>query len=363
MLALRLRRLGHSVVVFEASSSLGGAWQAEDLGGVGKVECACHLLEWYAGGYESLSRFSDADFIPCDPQPIRVYLDGRRQPYTSRAGIARSAYYHCRAVLAQAAKLVVRRRSPMADRLWALWASVGRLQLFARYTLPGLVRFRALCRPKGGYVAYIDGLIDAVRDSGVEIVLEQVTALESSALSVTVKTRSQTLSFKRVYVGDSTVLSDQSDAPVSDPKSYHHVVVGLEPSEVTERNDYIHLPDDPIFHRITYIDDRMVDGVGKALFLVQLRARPDEISDIVSRLGRLFERCGIAPASAVPIVHATMSRQFMQRRDSAGKTRRRRDQRIVHLQTIGDLAYCVVLEENTLASLRAYGVRGEARIH
>jgi len=67
MHVVRQARLGHRVVLLESelASELGGARKMKSVEGIGRVECACHLIEW-------------SDFVRLKRQPVKIHNDGRR---------------------------------------------------------------------------------------------------------------------------------------------------------------------------------------------------------------------------------------------------------------------------------------------
>lgn len=122
MLALQLRRANLSVVLFEGESSPGGAWQVENVDGIGTVECACHLLEWYDGAYAKLEQVSGIRFIKSIPQPVRIFGDGSAAAYTSRRVIMREIFASARAALGAVWRLFRSGGQTPSERLVLLWA-------------------------------------------------------------------------------------------------------------------------------------------------------------------------------------------------------------------------------------------------
>lgn len=345
MLALRLREAGRSVVLFEAEGNLGGAWQVEYVEGVGPVECACHLIEWYAGGYELLRDLTGSQFVASTPQPMRVYLNGRATPYLSRP---LAAYWIMRAGLSAGAALVrlllanTAQRPEKRLRLADAWEAF----LFQlRYRLPGLHSFDAVRRPAEGYTGFMDNLCKRVAAAGVVQVTARVEAVDVGDGTANLRYGGSSIEAGQVFLGESTVignLGDETDhAPI--PEDYHHVVVGLPARGVVLRSDYVHTPDDPIFHRVTYVRDSALEGAQpSAIFLVQLRMGIDEIQGLDKELDLLFRRCGIAGSAEGLVLHKVFSRQYMQRR-VAGRPLLSGPV-VTRVRTIGDLARNVVIQ-------------------
>ena len=349
MLALRLRRAGNTVVLFEADARLGGAWQVEEVEDIGPVECACHLIEWYAGGYEMLAELAGTSFVPCDPQPTRVFLNGRVAPYTSRFGIVRSAL---RAVfsLGLALRRVVIARHDERPASRARLAGAWQTLLFElRFRLPGVASFDAVRKPADGYVNFMEALCSQVEASGIAVVTDRVDGVDPIEAHAIVRhgTRHQTKA-EKVFFGESARIEKlgtqaSSGAPAED---YHHIVVGSPAAEVVLRSDYVHTPDDPIFHRVTYVRDHAPNtAAARAIFLVQLRRPVQDIPALDQELGILFRRCGIATNATDIIVYKVFSKQYMGRGPTVPPLRS--GAVIQGVRTIGDLARNVVVQAET----------------
>ena len=344
-MALRLRRAGHSVVLFETENSLGGAWQVEEVGGLGGVECACHLIEWYVGGYEALTRFTGTRFVPSDPQPTRVFRNGKIRPYTSRSEIVRAAF---RAVLAVAITLIrlltarAADRSVRAMRLVAAWDS---FRFFMRFRFAGIFTYSAVCRPEKGYTAFVDDLCHAVRANGVAIVEERVTKItDKGDLAVLNAASDQEWIARRAIVGESSRFDGVDDGFRDDfeLQYYYHIVISFPESEISIRSDYVHFPDDPLFHRITYVGDRKLTGEDRVVFLIQLRCSLDEIEDFDSELESILRRSKIAKNIFGYQVHGELSKEYMHR--IKVRSVQQKGNVIWRIRTIGDLSRNLMLQ-------------------
>ena len=61
--AIKSARHGLKTVIIEKDQNVGGAWKTRQVYGIGQTESACHLIEFYAGVYETLSDLIGIDFI------------------------------------------------------------------------------------------------------------------------------------------------------------------------------------------------------------------------------------------------------------------------------------------------------------
>lgn len=354
MMALQLSRGGRTVVLFEAEDRLGGAWQVEEVDGVGLVECACHLLEWYVGGYELLAELSGMPFVPSIPQPVRVLPSGEVLPYMSRGGVARSLYWSLRRVLGAIVRRALAKGSQRASTNLALDASLRHLAFELRYRTLGIVAFDAVRRPAEGFIGFIATLCRQVEHSAIDVLKERISEIDIRGDHAILFYGDQIVEATEVFIGESTHFSEIDPSAMTALEEYHHIVVGLPADGVILRSDYVHLPEDPLFHRITYVRDCTVaDNLLSAIFLVQLRKPISEIDDINKHLDVLFRRCKIALSASGVVVHKVFSKQYMKRNVLDAPPQAKLVVR--RLRTIGDLA------RNVLLHARDFGLSEKRR--
>ncbi|WP_315920462.1 NAD(P)-binding protein [Mesorhizobium sp. SP-1A] len=342
MLALKLQKSGKSVVLFEAEQNFGGAWQNEHVEGIGLVECACHLLEWYAGGYELLARLSGCKFVASDPQPVRIYRDGTVEPYTSRNKIAAALYHELRGFATSLVRLLFSKGRTWSDRVKTVESKRNSLLFYLRFRLRGAKQFDAIQRPALGFTHFVDNLANKVSSSGIRVINAKVDSVSDEEDSAVLGYSDQKVRVKKIFLGESSIIDDMRNQSDVAKEPYHHLVVGVPANSVEIRSDYIHLPDDQLFHRITYLRDiDNDDNRTEALFLVQLRDQTaGENQDAIRDL---FLRCRIIISNMTYVqVHKTFTKSYFGRASSVLYLDSLRSVRYV--RTIGDLARNVVIE-------------------
>lgn len=339
MVALQMSRMGRSVVLFESEDRLGGAWQLEDVDGVGPVECACHLIEWYSGGYELLEKLSGTRFVASDPQPVRVTIDGKVTPYTSRVEIARKFYGSVRGFCGAFLRMLSARRCDRAEKRDVLRISWRDLLFFFRYRLPGVLIYDAIRRPADGYIGFVATLGHQVEVSDIDIVRRGVERIEVRGTEAALFYGDIKLLADKVYIGQSTItggLSDKIDV-LNFHTEYYHIVVSLPAEKVRLRSDYVHLPDDVSFHRITYVRDCIAGDEGPVcFFLVQLRSPLEEIYDFDDKMDFLLARCGIADSAEGLVIQKIFSKGYV--RGSQNSSYSSKNPVVHRLRTVGDLS-------------------------
>jgi phytoene dehydrogenase-like protein len=347
LFALQATKAGHSVCIVERKPQLGGAWSLDrcDLEGAEVMhENACHLIEWYAGGYELLESLSGMPFVPNDPQPIRVWRSGKVAPYTSRLGIAREYLLAWRTIAYSMIKLGlagVRIRYTIPEAWYLLKRSLVQLRLETVHRLPGLLGYPGVCAPKDGFAAFVEALIDQAGAAGVVVRTSAVSGIarDGDGWRVTLY-GGEALTCARVAVGQSTDIAalDGAAAKPNHHSDYHHVLVGLPAADTRVRSPYVHFPDHPLFHRITYVEDVVTgDGRAFAVFLLQLRVPLDKVADLGAELAEICRLYEIASNTAGLVVLKSMEAQHVSSAFDSGWRGNRGDGPIV-LKTIGDLS-------------------------
>jgi len=347
--ALSRRRDGQTVAIVEESEALGGAWKVDHyIHGTEEIlhECACHLIEWQAGGYEFLETLSDYPFDVLEPQPVRIREKKQKiSPYTSRRGLARN-YLRC--WLSMAYALV---RLPLG---WLGVAEISAREAAARFRrsifhlaeettlrLSGVLKFDAVRAPRGGYSRYISHLKDQIRRHGIGIVLGRAEGLCRDHHRIQVRlSDGRTMSATEIVVGESTMISSIDGVPRNPAKlsEYYHVLIGIPASAVKIRNSYVHFADNKIFHRLTYVDDAVLEeGRMTSIFLLQIRCKLEEVHDLGKKLAMALALYPIATSlNGLRIMKHMTGRYLASAEDSAWGNFS--DPRIKIIKTIGDLS-------------------------
>jgi hypothetical protein len=350
--AIRWRRAGKTVLVIEAAEALGGAWKIDECR-IGarqlRHECACHLIEWYAGGYRLLQNLSSYPFVPLQPQPVKVWSNGRVENYMSKSGIIREYARSLRSAGMLLAKLllgpVLRNRRPVRGR-WRAWReSIRRIVFAARYRLPGIVGFDALQGPAGGFAEFIHHIQGELRRQGVVIARRRATAIvREGADCIVLCDDGSRFRCEQPVVGESTDLERGADGGrrANHVKDYHHVLISFPSSQVVVRNTYVHLADHPLLHRITFVHDvDLSQSEQISLFLVQLRQPYEQIGNLAGELNEVFELYRIATSVAELKVWKVIREQYVASSTESSWQEYGADEPVL-IRTIGDLARRVI---------------------
>lgn len=349
--AIQFRRAGKSVLIIEASDALGGAWKIDECR-IGarelRHECACHLVEWYAGGYRLLQNLSTYPFVPLVPQPVKVWSNGRVADYMSKSSIILEYARHFRSAAILLAKLLVGlvlRRRALHGRWRALRESVRRILFASRYRLPGVVQFDALRGPAGGFAEFLYHIHGELRRHGVARAHRRVTSVvrEGSDSCLLCDDGSRFFCEKTI-VGESTDLERGigRGRQKNNVKDYHHVLLSFPSAQVAVRNTYVHLVDHPLLHRITFVQDvHLPQSEPLSLFLVQLRKPYDQIADLAGELNEVFRLYPVASSTADLKVWKVIHGQYVASSVESSWQEYGDDDPVL-IRTIGDLARRVI---------------------
>lgn len=295
--AIQWRRAGKSVLLVEAADALGGAWRI-DRCAVGAQsfahECACHLVEWYAGGYGLLQNLSSYPFVRLTPQPVKVWNSGRVENYLSRSSIVRDYVLSLRSLVIVLLKLGAAclgiGNSSVGTRWRALAEALVRIRFASRYRLPGLAQFGGLQGPERGFAEFVIHLHAQLERAGVDVARGRVLTLEEEEPTVVVCDDGSRIRCGKTILGESAELrSSGAEQGKNRTKGYHHVLISLPAAQVVARNSYVHFVDHAVFHRMTFVQDvRDADGAPLSFFLVQLRQPYEALASFADELGNVF---------------------------------------------------------------------------
>jgi hypothetical protein len=350
------------VAIIESEANLGGAWS---LGGYDfrnqKVihETACHLIEWYQSGYEFLAEISRVPFEVCDPQPVKVWSDGKVEPYTTRSGVALEYLRTVRSIFFSAAKIALSSlgiRYKRSEALYQLAHCVERLRFESRYKLPAIFKYDGIRLPQGGYGSFVCALGEQIQQSGIIVLNGKAVdvALSADNQSSVRLADGRIISGRDVVLGESSDIAQLDSAPHANNhfSNYHHVLVSLPASDTQIRNSYVHFPNHPVFHRITYVEDLVdAEGQGVAIFLLQLRMPLTEEIDLRDELDKATQHYRIAHSfvglSVLKLINAAyVSSSF----DSGWRLRNAKVPKV--LRTIGDLSRSALINRAAVSPKR-----------
>lgn len=291
--ALKLSGQGFSVALIEKENSLGGAWDLINIPHFGDIESACHIIEWYRGGYERLEELTGIKFEKLQPAAIKVYSNGSSSPYDSRIKIIDSFLQAVLTVFVGVFRIIFPGRYTRLKRFEYLQSALSALFFVIKYRLPGIFMFDGVRAPVGGYSNLIKGMVENVENSSVKVIKERVKSIKVFKNYAQLKSEKNIYIAEKVILGESTVLSEGSffaqplNSSLVSPNNFHLLISVDQPRSEIDYS-YIHLPDNPIFHRITSVNYSRKPSLGASLFLVQLRHSPEQFNSIEDALHTLF---------------------------------------------------------------------------
>lgn len=264
--AVSLAKKGKQVTIISEAGKWGGSWQYTEYKGK-YVDMACHLLESYAISHNILKAFNiDLISLSRNNQPVKVledYPDGaiRLVPYHSRMNIARELLLKLLALI----KLLIisifhpRRASISQANLLRLLSDLWLLLL---YRFSQVFNLLPVSIPRQGWPFLVKSLTEQVHSCNIKVINDSVTYITKAKATLRLSTLGgYSFAGDIVIVGQSTVLQrglhkmfniNQFANSSKALKKYPHYLVELTglPARI-EIPCYIHLPRDPIIHRIT----------------------------------------------------------------------------------------------------------------
>ena len=298
--AVSLAKKGKQVTIISEAEEWGGSWQYTEYKGK-YVDMACHLLESYAMSYKILQAFNiDLISLARNNQPVKVleeYPDGaiRLVPYHSRMNIAREL---CLKLLALIKLSIISIVYPWRARLSqvSLQRLIFDLWLLLRYRFSQVFNLIPVSIPRQGWPFLIKSLTEQVYACNINVINASVNYITKAKSSLRLYTvGGYSCGGDIVIVGQSTVLQrgldkvfgiNQFANSSKALKTYPHFLVELVglPAKC-EIPCYIHLPMDPMIHRIT---TSFESEEGYHCLLVQTRCEDISNRQLQEKLLQIF---------------------------------------------------------------------------
>jgi hypothetical protein len=355
MFALLTRRTGKTVTLIERDQSFGGAWATETVK-LGHKELAheraCHLIEWYVGGYAILEDISGIDFEILDPQPVRVWKSGRVAPYTTRFGIFSDYVKLWRSLLFSIAKIglsFLRIVELAPEDVWDQLNRVfAKLKTDTFHRLPGSITFDGVRGPTGGFSRFSIRLWDKLKDEGIVIFEGNASqVLEAADHTPSVTVGNSKIAAKVVAVGESTIIGNLArDFSMT---RYCHFLVSVPADKTIIRNSYVYYPDHELFYRTAYLEDATDEnGIPVAIFLIQSRKQPAEIRDLKSEFARVQEIYRFVSSVERFKILKVMENEYIASQSHSG-WKHGDPSRVLVVKTVGDLSRNALLLKKSFA--------------
>lgn len=348
--ALRARQRGNSVILIEQENVIGGAWSVGNhLLGSNEVlhENSCHLIEWYKDAYELIESITGIKFIILEPQPIKVWCNGKSESYMSRKNILLNTFSTLRSLIFSIIKRCIiflgYNRRDGFNKVRFMHNSFANFKAQIIYRLLHINKFHGMRIPEGGYVNFINNISKQLDFQGVNVLSGRAeNLLFKKDGSGSVVFGNETIYASKIVLGESTVLNNFNcyDFNFTD---YHHILIALKASEVICRNSYIHFPDHPEFHRITYVEDSIDEnGVNISIFLIQLRNPTENIDKLKYNFEEIQNLYKIANSLSYFKILKNINSKYLSKNSDGGWYNFDNNGPLV-LKTIGDFSRNMVL--------------------
>ncbi len=302
MKAIEESAKGRKVCVIEKRNDLGGAWSVQEVEGVGLIETAGHLLEYYKGSYEKMSKLLNIKFVKMEPQPVKVYPDGRVELYQTRYSlISRSA----RDMSRYSVIIIVRGINTfLLDRIkikkWGnfyLSTLKKEMMFFFKYRFCGFLDFNGIHMPVGGFSIMSKKIQEAIHNNGIYCFTGvNVSEIKMQGDRAIITAGGEKIITKKVFISQSSNVSLIGSGitlnRVNKFKVYPHVLVHVSRLKKQNFPHYIQVRQDVDFRRIGFSRDYSANSKG-ALFLIQTRFNMENDTLIKEKILHLLTKCDL----------------------------------------------------------------------
>ena len=284
--AIRLAKRGQKVCIVDINDVPGGCWRHVYLDDQ-PIESACHLFEPFHKIYDVLEEVTGVDFLPMDPQPIRLYAGGILPRFSTRTFLV------CR-FLKAIATIAGDRLGPLLklfglcreEHLEALrWRAVdcwAEVLDFFRYHVPLFFRFNLTVKyPKIGYIGLVDTIWKMAAKAGVVQMVGDVTSVESKEGKWRVLLKSG-----NELISDEVALTSSTGMEAKRNGAYHisgmrstskeHLLVAIPADGLNVAQSYIHVGLRANFVRFFRLYGVQIDNDLLYLMEVKRGTKPDD---------------------------------------------------------------------------------------
>lgn len=269
--AIQLAKSGRSVILIDRNKNLGGNWQTTKIKNNGKVEVACHLIEFFPGIYDLLEKYSGTSFVTLKPQPIRVFYKTIKLNYSSNFLLIITGF-----------RLIVGLIKSYID----LWRGFTKdynkiinfkikLNTYITYQVKNIFQNNKIKGPLDGFVTFIDKLYEKAINENVYFLNMDVHKLKLKKRKWHIIGENKNLIYsKKIHITTSTNLKFISPgnftADVMKFKQKKSVIVDVMNTDIKLIQTYLAFWNDPLISRISKVD---MQGPIKSFqrFLVEIK--------------------------------------------------------------------------------------------
>lgn len=344
MVALERARLGERVALIEKDSQLGGSWAVARSGIRQPSETACHVIEWYSGGYELLEQFSNQRFVPLSPRPKRV-VGGKSKEFTSKYSILAGIASHSKRILSAAYIIITifrHNKDERKRRINIVNEIIRNAYFYLRYKLIGVAIFDTIRAPIGGYAKFVDSIASSLKkEIGVNFIEGNAVSAISSADSIKIEGKSFSIFAKKMYVGESVEIC-LNNVPIKQSYSTsYHCCIEIKSGDLVSSFSYIHFPRDEYIKRISFDGIIVRNEKENIRALIQMRDCVTQES-LKHRITSFLVRERLIKSGAEVHLGPILTKRAVLRRSESGYIKST-DSRVVVLPTVGDLAQSILV--------------------
>lgn len=172
MVAQKLARDGKTVLVISRKGEFGGAWRTVSLESGLEAEAACHLIEPIPNVYEVVEKYSDTQFVPQTPLPVRSLTAKWLLEYTGFVNRMLTYFSLLVAAVVCAFRWIIGKPDPMLDIKFAK-AKTALDCTVAYFSGGGAVKV-----PQLGYAGLVERLHYVAKTAGVEFLEAELKEIE-----------------------------------------------------------------------------------------------------------------------------------------------------------------------------------------
>jgi len=350
--AVEEAKKGYEVCLIEQRDELGGAWSVHQIEGVGPIETACHLLEYYKGSYEKISEILNIKFERMEPQPDKVFASGVFRPYQSRFTLIikplRSILRYLFIIFSRYINFFLVKKFKI--RKWSnedLISLKKEVKFLFKYRFFGFLDFKGIQIPVGGYSRLPEKIIEAIQSNNItSIVGKKVTEIKMYSDNPTIIVDGKKITSSRVFISQSTsskIVNFQSEPnKITNFKVFPHILVYVNSLKSNNFPYYIQVREDKDFRRVSFILNHY-QNTNKGLFLIQTRKLMQDDPLIKEKITSLLFKCKLIDGGSQIQIKNYFNDFYVGNPNDSAFTPGNLSNSVICLETIGDISKIIAL--------------------
>jgi hypothetical protein len=350
MKAIEESKKDRKVCLIEERNDFGGMWATHEVDGYGLIETSCHLLEYYKGSYEKISRLLNVKFETFESQPITLFSNGKVRPIQSRLSLLTEPL---KGLIRYISIILVKffnfflfyrfkiKRGKDID-LTHEWKAI---KFSFKYKFCGFFSFKGVQIPVDGYSIFTMKIMEAMNKQNIyNISGKKASEIKIHSDKVLLKIGSEKITARKVYISESTntnILNFNVKPRKSNKfKEFPHILVYVNSLKTKNFPNYIAFRGDIDFKRLVFLKNHY-QNTNEGLFLIQTKRKmkKDSLLD-KEKVKSLMLRCNLVEND----VQIEINNHFNSLGVKNGIfTPGKLSDRVTCLETIGDLTKKVAL--------------------